>query len=135
MGRALRGRGGQDGSEVFSESVLLLQRRESTSKEAVEMRNRLALIGSIVSLSLTTILAVRLIMIGNAPALVILAPALLGAILGLRLTNRLVLVVAAVLTALTAAVILIGGIGLLYIPSIVLLVSAAIANSRVDVGR
>jgi hypothetical protein len=99
------------------------------------MRNRLALIGSIVSLSLTAILAVRLIAIDNAPALVILAPALLGAALGLRVTSRLVLVLAALLTSLTAVVLLIGWIGVLYIPSIVLLVSAAIADSHVDVGR
>lgn len=94
------------------------------------MRNRHALIGAIVSLTLTGILTVRVVAIDNAGAVVILMPALLGSLIALRVRNRMLLVLAAVLTALTAVVSLIGWVGLLCFPSIALFVSAAIGDRQ-----
>ena len=92
--------------------------------------NRHASMGAVISLALTAILAVRIVAIGNTVALVILAPAALGGVLGLRVRTSSALVVAALLTAVTAMVSLIGGVGLLYFPSIALFISAAIDRHR-----
>jgi hypothetical protein len=95
------------------------------------MRTRHALIGAIASLALTSVLVVRVVAVGDAGAVIILAPALLGSLLALRRWNRLLLVLAAVLTAATAVILLIGWVGLLYFPSIALFVSAAIRDPSV----
>jgi hypothetical protein len=92
--------------------------------------NRHASIGATISLALTAILAVRIVAIGNTVALVILAPAALGGVVGLRARTSAALVVAALLTFVTAIVSLIGGVGLLYFPSIALFISAAIDRRR-----
>ena len=95
------------------------------------MRTRHALIGAVVSLALTSVLVVRVVAVGDAGAVVVLAPALLGSLLALRRWNRMLLVLAAVLTAATAVILLIGWVGLLYFPSIALFVSAAISDPSV----
>lgn len=99
------------------------------------MRNRHALIGALVSLILTGILTARVVAIDNAGAVVILMPALLGSLIALKARNRIGLVLAAVLTAMTAIVTLIGWIGVLYFPSVALFVSAAIGDRRIPADR
>jgi hypothetical protein len=89
------------------------------------------LIGAVVSLALTACLAVRLIAIDNAGAFVILVPAMVGSLLALVSKSRMALVLASLLTAITGVVSLIGGIGLLYFPSIALFVSASISDRRI----
>jgi hypothetical protein len=67
-----------------------------------------------------------MIAIYNAVALVILIPAVAGGLIALwRPAARFALVVAAVLVAATMAVSLIGYWGLLFLPSVVLLLVAA----------
>lgn len=95
------------------------------------MRDRLARVAAMLSLGLTAVLVVRIIAIGKPGVFIILSPALAGALLALRRTGRATLVVSTVLTALTAVVILIGGVGLLYLPSIVMFAwGAAVSEGR-----
>lgn len=89
------------------------------------MERRIALIGVAWLLSLTLILVVRLVAIDNSGALIILLPAAVGALLVLRSGRPFFLVVAAILTALTAWVLLLGGVGLLYVPPLMLFVLVA----------
>jgi hypothetical protein len=88
------------------------------------MRDRAVVWAVTLSLVVTAGLAIRVTGIGKPAVLVILVPALLGALLAVRRRGRLDLTLAAVLIAVTAIVSLIGGEGLLYVPSIVLLVRA-----------
>jgi uncharacterized membrane protein YfcA len=94
------------------------------------MRDRAVVWAVALSLVVTAGLAVRVIAIGKPAVLVILVPAFLGALLAVWRRRRLDLTLAAVLIALTAIVSLIGGEGLLYVPSIVLLVRAALIPSE-----
>jgi hypothetical protein len=71
---------------------------------------------------------VRLIVIDNAGAVVILVPAFAGGLLVIWRPGRAVLFASALLTSLTAGVSLIGGVGLLYVPSIVLFVRGAVSR-------
>lgn len=84
------------------------------------MRNRLAVVGAGLALVVTAALAVRVIAIDKPGVLVILCPALAGALLALGPGGRIKLIASALLTAITAGVSLIGGVGLLYLPSIVM---------------
>lgn len=95
------------------------------------MRDRLARVAAMLSLGLTAVLVVRIIAIGKPGVFIILFPALAGALLALWKRGRATLVVSAVLTALTAVVILIGGVGLLYLPSVVMFAwGAALSEGR-----
>jgi len=94
------------------------------------MRNRVSRVAAMVSLALTVVLVVRIIAIGKPGVFIILLPALAGAFLATWRRGRAVLIVSALLTAATASVLLIGGIGLLYVPSIVLFVWGAILSER-----
>jgi hypothetical protein len=75
-----------------------------------------------VAVGLSIALVARVLLIDNAEAILIVAPALIG---GLAVVtwprSRWVLVAAVLLIAATAIYSLIGGIGLLYIPSLVLI--------------
>jgi O-antigen ligase len=90
------------------------------------MRDRLARVAAMLSLGLTAVLVVRIIAIGKPGVFIILFPALAGALLALWRRGRATLVVSAVLTALTAVVLLIGGVGLLYLPPIVMFAWGAV---------
>lgn len=89
--------------------------------------DRRARIASLLSLTISTALVIRVIAIDNPEALVILAPAIAGGTLGLtRPRSRLALLVAALLVFATAVVSLFGLVGFLYVPSIALFVAAAV---------
>jgi hypothetical protein len=89
-------------------------------------RARPARLGAACALAVSGAAAVRMIAIDNAVALVILIPAVVGGLLGLwRPAARFALAAAAVLVAATMAVSLIGYWGLLFLPSVVLLLVAA----------
>lgn len=94
------------------------------------MRDRSALVAAKLSLFLTAILIFRIITIGNPEAFVILVPALAGGLLAIWRPGRAVLIASAFLTVVTAGVSLIGGVGLLYIPSIVLFIRGAVSPER-----
>jgi len=92
---------------------------------------RHAQIAGLLSLALSGALVIRLIAIDNPEALVILAPAVAGGTLALaRPRSRVALLIAAVLMFATAVVSLIGYVGFLYVPSIVLLTWAALGRDR-----
>jgi hypothetical protein len=92
------------------------------------MPNRIARAAAALSLALTAVLILRIIAIGKPGVFVILIPALTGALLAIWRHGRIVLIASALLTAATASVLLIGGIGLLYAPSLVMFVWAAIST-------
>src|SRR5215217_8261602 len=88
-------------------------------------------IGAWIALALTIALVVRVIAIGNPEALVIIAPALLGAVLALAWARmRVALLTAFVLIGITATLSLIGGVGLLFVPSMILIALSAVRISR-----
>lgn len=90
------------------------------------MRDRIAGVGAVLSLVVTGVLLVRIVAIHKAGVVIILLPSLAGALLALGRAGRAALIVSALLTAITAVVTLIGGVGLLYLPSIVLFVWGAV---------
>jgi hypothetical protein len=93
------------------------------------IRVRLARIGGGIALALGFLLVLRLIAIDNLEALFFVLPAIGGGGLALWLAgDRPWLIVATFLIAGTAAISLIGGVGLLFLPSIVLLMAAAISK-------
>ncbi len=92
------------------------------------MRDRVAFLAAVLSLALTGVLVVRIIAIDKPGVLVILFPALTGALLAIWRTGRVALIASAILTALTAVVSLIGGVGLLYVPSIVMFIWGAVSS-------
>jgi hypothetical protein len=92
------------------------------------MRNRIARAAALLSLALTAVLIVRIIAIGKPGVFVVLAPALTGALLAIWRQGRAILIVSALLTGATASVLLIGGVGLLYAPSIVMFAWGAISS-------
>jgi hypothetical protein len=94
------------------------------------MRNRVAGVAAVLSLALTGVLIVRIIAIDKPGVFVILVPALAGALLALWKSGRAVLIASATLTSLTAVVSLIGGVGLLYIPTIVMFIWEAVVAGR-----
>jgi len=94
------------------------------------MRNRVARAAAVLSLALTAVLVLRIIAIGKPGVFAILFPALTGALLAIWRRGRAVLIASALLTAATASVLLIGGIGLLYVPSVVMFVWGAITSER-----
>lgn len=96
------------------------------------MRNRVSLVAAALSLALTGVLVVRIIAIDKPGVFVILFPALTGALLAIWRRGRAVLIASALLTALTAVVNLIGGVGLLYVPSIVMFMWGAVSSERQD---
>jgi hypothetical protein len=78
-------------------------------------------------------LLVRIIAIGKPGVTLILVPAIAGLGVGLIARRRSALIGALALTSMTAVVSLIGGLGLLYVPSIVLFARAAASRTRLAV--
>lgn len=92
---------------------------------------RRARIASVLALAVGAPLVIRVIAIDNPEALVILAPAIAGGLLGLAMPrSRPALLIAAALVFATAVFLLIGYAGFLYVPSIVLLVWAALHSNQ-----
>lgn len=81
---------------------------------------RLVIVGVILSLVVSVGLLVRLFAIDNLEAAFIVAPAIAGALIALLSARTAVVVAAVLLTTGTSLVSLFGGVGLLYVPSIVL---------------
>jgi hypothetical protein len=83
--------------------------------------------GGWIAVGLSIALVVRVLLIDNAEAILVVAPALIG---GLAVVmwpgSRTVLIAAALLIAATAIYSLIGGISLLYVPSLVLIVRGSV---------
>lgn len=99
------------------------------------MPNRMARAAAALSLALTAVLVLRIIAIGKPGVFVILVPALTGALLAIWRHGRAALIASALLTAATASVLLIGGVGLLYAPSIVMFVWGAISSEAPKAAR
>jgi hypothetical protein len=90
-----------------------------------------ARVGAWLALVLSSALVVRVIAIDNPEALVIVAPALVGSLLAVRWPDaRGALLTAVVLIGVTAVFSLIGWVGLLFLPSLVLLGWAAAGSLR-----
>lgn len=107
------------------------ERRVVLLQEAIRVRNRVAGVGAVLSLGLTGVLIVRIIAIDKPGVFVVLVPALAGALLALWKGGRAaVLLASAMLTALSAVVLLIGGVGLLYLPTIVMFIWGAVVAGR-----
>jgi hypothetical protein len=87
--------------------------------------------GGWISIGLSLALVVRVLLIDNPEAIIVVAPALIGGTAVVRWPHRRwVLVAAVVLVGATATYSLIGGIGLLYLPSLVLIVRGALRSQR-----
>jgi hypothetical protein len=99
-------------------------------QEAIRTRNRVAGVAAVLSLALTGVLVARIIAIDKPGVFVILVPALAGALLALWKSGRAELLASAMLTSLTAVVSLIGGVGLLYLPTIVMFTWGAVVAGR-----
>jgi hypothetical protein len=94
------------------------------------LRRKTALVAAAISIAASTALVVPVIAIDKAIVTLILAPAIVGSVPAMwRPEHRGVLALAVVLIALTAVVSLIGGVGLLYLPSIVLLIWCIVPTS------
>jgi hypothetical protein len=88
-------------------------------------------VGGWLALALSAALVVRVVQIDNPEALVIVAPALAGSLLAVLWPGaRGALLTAVVLIGVTAVFSLIGWVGLLFVPSLVLLASAAVDSLR-----
>jgi hypothetical protein len=88
---------------------------------------KMARVGAWIALVLSSAFVLRVIAIDNAEAIVIVAPALVGALLVLAWAQmRAVLLTALVLIGVTASLSLIGWIGLLYVPPMILIGFAAV---------
>jgi hypothetical protein len=90
-----------------------------------------AKVGGWLALALSSALVVRVVAIDNPEALVIVAPALVGSLLAVIWPGvRGVSWTAVVLIGVTAVFSLIGWVGLLFVPSLVLLGSTAVGLLR-----
>ena len=88
-------------------------------------------IGAWIALALSMTLVARVIAIDNPEALFIVAPALVGALLAVAWSqSRVALLAALVFICVTATFSLIGWIGLLFVPSMVLIGLSAFRISR-----
>ena len=97
---------------------------------------KMAKVGAWIALALSVALVLRVLAIDNTEAIVIVAPALVGALLALAWSQmRAVLLMALVLIGLTATLSLIGWIGLLYVPSMILIGLAAVRTSHTQTLR
>jgi hypothetical protein len=87
--------------------------------------------GGWIAIGLSLALVVRVVLINNPEAITVIAPAMIGGIAVVRWPpKRWVLIAALVLIGATATYSLFGGIGLLYIPSFVLIVGGALRPRR-----
>ena len=91
----------------------------------------MAKVGGWIALALSIALVIRVIAINNPEALVIVAPAFVGALLALGWSQtRTVLLTALALIGVTTTLSLIGWIGLLYVPPMILIGFAAVRTTR-----
>lgn len=98
---------------------------------AIPREARLAKVGAWIALTLSVALVIHVIAIANPEALVIVAPAFVGALLAFGWSRtRAVLLTALVLIGMTTTLSLIGWIGLLYVPSMILIGFAAVRTPR-----
>ena len=98
---------------------------------AMSRETKVAKVGAWIALALSIALVLRVISIDNAEAIVIVAPALVGALLAIAWSHmRGVMLTALVLIGVTATLSLIGWIGLLYVPSMILIGLAAVPISQ-----
>lgn len=103
---------------------------------AMSRDTKVAKVGAWIALALSVALVLRVIAIDNAEAIVIVAPALVGVFLVLAWSQmRAVLLTAVVLIGATATLSLIGWIGLLYVPSMILIGVAAVRTSQTQTLR
>lgn len=87
------------------------------------MKNRPVIVAAALSLVITAALVVRVLVIDKPEVMVILLPPIAGALIALwKPWRRWVIATACALTAVTAVISLIGGVDLLYVPSIALYV-------------
>jgi hypothetical protein len=85
-----------------------------------------------IAIGVSLVLVARVLMIGNPEAIIIIAPALIGGVAVVAWPwRRSTLVVALVLIGATAVYSLIGWIGFLYLPSLVLVVRGLFRPRRV----
>lgn len=98
---------------------------------AMPRGTKAAKVGAWIALALSIALVLRVIAIDNAEAVIVVAPALVGALLALAWSRmRAVLLTALVLIGVTATLSLIGWIGLLYVPSMILIGFAAVRSPQ-----
>jgi predicted branched-subunit amino acid permease len=87
--------------------------------------------GGWIAIGLSLALVARVLLINNPEAIIVVAPAVIGGIAVVSWPRRRwVLIAALVLVGATATYSLVGGIGLLYIPSLVLIVRGALRPRR-----
>jgi hypothetical protein len=85
-----------------------------------------------IAVGVSLVLIARVLLIDNPEAIIIVAPALIGGVAVVAWPRRRpILVVALVLIAATAGYSLIGWIGFLYLPSLVLIVRGLVRPRRV----
>jgi hypothetical protein len=85
-----------------------------------------------IAVGVSLVLVARVLLIDNPEAIIIVAPALIGGVAVVAWPwRRSTLVVALVLIGATAVYSLIGWIGFLYLPSLVLIVRAVVRPRRV----
>jgi hypothetical protein len=85
------------------------------------LRNRPLIVAAALSLVVTAALVVRVLVIDKPAVMIILIPPIAGALLVLWKPGRgWAIAIGCILTAVTAVISLVGGVGLLYVPSIAL---------------
>ena len=89
-----------------------------------------------IAIGVSLVLVARVLMIGNPEAIIIIAPALIGGVAIVAWPwRRSTLVVALVLIGATAVYSLIGWIGFLYLPSLVLILRGLFRPRRLPAGQ
>src|SRR5512132_1503972 len=87
--------------------------------------------GGWIAIGLSLALVARVFLINNQEAIIVVAPALIGGIAVVTWPRRRWVLIASLgLVGATATYSLIGGIGLLYLPSLVLIVRGALRPQR-----
>ena len=88
-----------------------------------------------IAVGVSLVLVARVLLIDNPKAIIIVAPALIGGVAVVAWpSKRSTLVVALVLIGATAIYSLIGWIGLLYLPSLILILRGVVRPRRVSAG-
>lgn len=91
------------------------------------MRDRRAIVAAGLSFAVSVALLIRVVSIDKPEVIALLAPPVIGALVAMRRpTERRALALALALTVPTAVLSLIGGVGLLYVPTIALFAWAAV---------
>jgi hypothetical protein len=89
-----------------------------------------------IAVGVSLVLVARVLLINNPEAIIIVAPAIIGGVAVVAWpSKRSTLVVALVLIGATAIYSLIGWIGLLYLPSLILILRGVARPRRVSAGQ